>query len=64
MIYWKKWNQVFYREVDIQPSNKSATSIQKKYNELEGKSPDQQSMQYQILEMHVEFKFRKVWKKI
>jgi len=36
----------------------------KKYNELEGKSPDQQSMQYQILEMHVDLNLEKFEKNI
>ena len=60
----KKMESGFYREVDIQPSNKSETSIQKKYNELEGKSQTSQSMQYQILEMHVDLNLEKFEKNI
>jgi hypothetical protein len=49
----------FYRDVDIKPSTNAQTSIQKKYDELEGKSPNNDAYNYQILEMHVDFNLEK-----
>ena len=56
---YKKMDSGFYRDVDIKPSTNSQTSIQKKYDELEGKSPNQQAYNYQILEMHVDLNLEK-----
>ena len=56
---YKKMESGFYRDVDIKPSTNSQTSIQKKYDELEGKSPNQQAYNYQILEMHVDLNLEK-----
>jgi len=56
---YKKMDSGFYRDVDIKPSTNSQTSIQKKYDELEGKSPTQQAYNYQILEMHVDLNLEK-----
>jgi len=43
---YKKMESGFYRDVDIKPSDNTRTNIQKKYDELEGKSPTQQGYQY------------------
>jgi len=56
---YKKMESGFYRDVDIKPSTNSQTSIQKKYDELEGKSPNQQAYNYQVLEMHVDLNLEK-----
>jgi hypothetical protein len=56
---YKKMESGFYRDVDIKPSTTNQTSIQKKYDELEGKSPNQQAYNYQILEMHVDLNLEK-----
>ena len=56
---YKKMESGFYRDVDIKPSDNTRTNIQKKYDELEGKSPTQQGYQYQILEIHVDLNLEK-----
>ena len=56
---YKKMESGFYKDVDIKPSSNTQTSIQKKYDELEGKSPNQQAYNYQILEMHVDLNLEK-----
>src|SRR5210317_155605 len=56
---FKKMESGFYRDVDIKPSTNAQTSIQKKYDELEGKSPTQDAYNYQILEMHVDLNLEK-----
>ena len=56
---YKKMESGFYKDVDIKPSTNTQTSIQKKYDELEGKSPNQQAYNYQILEMHVDLNLEK-----
>ena len=56
---FKKMESGFYRDVDIKPSTNAQTSIQKKYDELEGKSPTNDAYNYQILEMHVDLNLEK-----
>jgi hypothetical protein len=56
---YKKMESGFYRDVDIKPSTNSQTSIQKKYDELDGKSPTEQAYNYQVLEMHVDLNLEK-----
>ena len=56
---FKKMESGFYRDVDIKPSTTNQTSIQKKYDELEGKAPNQEAYNYQILEMHVDLNLEK-----
>ena len=51
----KKQQAGFYREVELKPTSKGPSEIEKKYQELEGVTPStDKQYSYQILEMHVD----------
>jgi hypothetical protein len=51
----KKQEAGFYRDVELKPSSKGPTDIEKKYQELEGITPSaDKQYSYSILEMHVD----------
>src|SRR5210317_1949499 len=53
----KKQQAGFYREVELKPTSKGPSEIEKKYQELEGVTPsNDKQYSYQILEMHVDLK--------
>ena len=51
----KKQEAGFYRDVELKPTSKGPTEIEKKYQELEGITPSaDKQYSYSILEMHVD----------
>jgi hypothetical protein len=51
----KKQDSGFYRDVELKPTSKGPSEIEKKYQELEGVTPSSDKQySYQILEMHVD----------
>src|SRR6056300_141114 len=51
----KKQQAGFYREVELKPTSKGPSEIEKKYQELEGVTPStDKQYSYQLLEMHVD----------
>ena len=51
----KKQQAGFYRDVELKPTSKGPSEIEKKYQELEGVTPsNDKQYSYQILEMHVD----------
>jgi len=51
----KKQQAGFYRDVELKPSSKGPTEIEKKYQELEGVTPsNDKQYSFSILEMHVD----------